>query len=199
MKKTFHFVVALGIAAVSLSSCSRSNYAFNNSAPAYLGSEQVHVPVAAAPAPSTAPTAASPAALQVAEAEPVRHTARHSAHRAHAHAAAKAEFKAPVVAGTEQAVKIDHKAAKAIKKELKRQLAAAPQSTTAEGKSQIVAAVLNFFLGFLGIHRFYLGYVGMGILELLTLGGFGILSLIDFIRILIGNLKPKNGEYAKKI
>ncbi len=75
----------------------------------------------------------------------------------------------------------------------------APQNAKAEGKSQLTAVLLSFFLGALGIDRFYLGYTGIGILKLLTLGVFGILALIDFIRILIGDLKPKNGEYAKKL
>ncbi|MDR1002110.1 MAG: TM2 domain-containing protein [Oscillospiraceae bacterium] len=63
-------------------------------------------------------------------------------------------------------------------------------------KSKTVAALLSFFLGGLGIDRFYLGYTGMGILKLLTFGGLGFITLIDFIRILVGNLKPKDGEYA---
>jgi TM2 domain-containing membrane protein YozV len=67
------------------------------------------------------------------------------------------------------------------------------------GKSQIVAIILCFFLGALGIHRFYLGYTGIGILELLTLGFFGILLFIDFIRLLTGGLKPKDGEYGDKL
>ena len=62
-----------------------------------------------------------------------------------------------------------------------------------------MAAVLCFFLGLLGVHRFCLGYTGIGILRLLTFGLFGIPTLIDFIRILIGDLKPKGGDYATKL
>jgi TM2 domain-containing membrane protein YozV len=62
-------------------------------------------------------------------------------------------------------------------------------------KSQLVAALLCFFIGVLGIHRFYLGYTWQGVVQLLTLGGLGIWTLIDFIRILLGDLQPKNGEY----
>lgn len=62
-------------------------------------------------------------------------------------------------------------------------------------KSWIIALVLCFFLGFLGIHRFYLGYQGLGLLMLFTGGLFGVLWLIDLIRIAIGGLKPKNGDY----
>ena len=63
------------------------------------------------------------------------------------------------------------------------------------GKSQLTATLLCFFLGGLGIHRFYLGYTWQGIVQLLTLGGLGIWALIDFIRILTGSLQPKDGEY----
>jgi len=60
------------------------------------------------------------------------------------------------------------------------------------GKSQIVALILCIFLGLLGIHRFYLGYTGLGILYLLTFGLFGIGWLIDLILLIIPNgLTPK--------
>jgi hypothetical protein len=62
-------------------------------------------------------------------------------------------------------------------------------------KSQLVAFLLALFLGYLGIHRFYLGYAGIGIIQLLTLGGLGIWALIDLILIVVGVLKPKNGDY----
>jgi TM2 domain-containing membrane protein YozV len=65
----------------------------------------------------------------------------------------------------------------------------------AAGKSQMVALILCFFLGCLGIHRFYLGYTWQGVVQLLTLGGCGVWALIDFIRIIIGDLQPKNEDY----
>lgn len=65
------------------------------------------------------------------------------------------------------------------------------------GKSQLVALILCFFIGVLGIHRFYLGYVGIGVIQLLTGGLCGLWTLIDFILILIGSLKPKDGEYGE--
>ena len=66
-----------------------------------------------------------------------------------------------------------------------------------EGKSQIIAAILAFAIGGLGIHRFYLGYTWQGVVQLLTLGGCGIWALIDLIRICTGDLQPKNGSYAR--
>lgn len=67
------------------------------------------------------------------------------------------------------------------------------------GKSQLVALLLCIFIGVLGIHRFYLGYTGIGILMLLTGGVCGILALIDLIRIITGDLKPRNGDYSEKL
>jgi TM2 domain-containing membrane protein YozV len=61
----------------------------------------------------------------------------------------------------------------------------APQknSVTTGGKQRIVAAVLAFFLGGLGGHKFYLGQVGLGILYFLFCWTFipTIIALIEFI------------------
>lgn len=60
-------------------------------------------------------------------------------------------------------------------------------------KKFVPAVLLCFFLGSLGIHRFYLGKVGTGILMLLTFGGLGIWTIIDFVRLIIGSMKDRNG------
>ena len=61
-------------------------------------------------------------------------------------------------------------------------------------KSKITAILLCFFLGGLGIHRFYLGYTLIGVLQLLTFGGFLIWAIVDFIRLIIGSLKDSEGN-----
>jgi len=64
-------------------------------------------------------------------------------------------------------------------------------------KDKMVAILLSFFLGGLGMDRFYLGYTGSGLLKLFTLGGLGFWTIIDFILIVTGRLNPKNGKYEK--
>ncbi len=61
----------------------------------------------------------------------------------------------------------------------------------ASPKSRLAAALLAFFLGALGVHRFYVGKIGTGILMIVTLGGLGIWVIIDLIVILIGSFKDK--------
>ena len=57
--------------------------------------------------------------------------------------------------------------------------------------------LLCFFFGILGFHRFYVGKVGTGILMIITFGGLGIWSLIDFIMIAIGSFKDSDGLLVK--
>ena len=60
--------------------------------------------------------------------------------------------------------------------------------------SRVVIALVCFFVGVLGVHRFMVGKIGTGVLQLLTLGGLGIWALIDFIVILTGGFKDKQGR-----
>ena len=71
-----------------------------------------------------------------------------------------------------------------------------PVSATSD-KGFVPTILLCFFLGMLGIHRFYVGKVGTGILQILTFGGFGIWVMVDFITIVTGNFKDKQGLPVK--
>jgi len=111
--------------------------------------------------------------------------------------------------------KSEHKAEKKqLRQELKnftKEIKKSPlsdESAKADGKSQLVALLLAIFLGGLGIHDFYLGHVGRGIIKIVLLA-FGLLVfplyalavwvLVDIILIAIGTEKPKGGEYSKTL
>jgi TM2 domain-containing membrane protein YozV len=55
--------------------------------------------------------------------------------------------------------------------------------------------VLPGYFGIAGIHRFYLGKIVTGIIMLVTFGGLGIWTLIDFIFAVSGQMKDKEGKY----
>lgn len=79
-------------------------------------------------------------------------------------------------------------------------VAAAAPAADAEAVSDLKilpAFLMCFFLGPLGIHRFYVGKIVTGILHLLTLGGLGIWSLIDLILIACGVFTDKQGRKLK--
>ena len=60
-------------------------------------------------------------------------------------------------------------------------------------KEWLVALLLSFFLGYFGVDRFYLGDIGLGILKLISLGGFGIWWVIDLIFIATGKTRDRDG------
>lgn len=60
-------------------------------------------------------------------------------------------------------------------------------------RSKIAAGLLGLFLGAYGVHRFYLGYPGIGLAMLLTCGGCGIWSFIDAILVFSGSVPDGDG------
>jgi TM2 domain-containing membrane protein YozV len=60
-------------------------------------------------------------------------------------------------------------------------------------KNFVATLLLCVLLGGLGVHRFYVGKIGTGILQLITMGGLGIWALIDLIMIAIGKFTDKDG------
>ena len=60
-------------------------------------------------------------------------------------------------------------------------------------QSKMTMALVCFFLGGLGIHRFMMGYSNWWI-QLITLGGCGLWALYDFIMLLMGSMKMADGR-----
>ena len=81
----------------------------------------------------------------------------------------------------------------------------APKPAEAEGqpsdrsdKDWLTTLLLFLFLGGIGVHRFYVGKTGTGILYIFTFGLFGIGVIIDFIKILTGKFTDKQGLPVKR-
>ena len=67
---------------------------------------------------------------------------------------------------------------------------------TVSPRSRLAALLFCIFLGWLGVHRFYVGKVGTGVAMIFTLGGLGIWVLIDFIMIVVGRFTDIDGKYV---
>lgn len=63
--------------------------------------------------------------------------------------------------------------------------------STIQFKSPTTALLLSIFLGCYGVDRFYIGDTGMGVGKLLTCGGFGIWTIIDWF-LISGSTKEQN-------
>lgn len=72
------------------------------------------------------------------------------------------------------------------------------ENQNVQKKDWLTTLLLCIFGGGLGIHRFYVGKTGTGILWLLTLGCFGIGTIIDLIQIVTGNFTDINGNTLDK-
>ncbi|WP_370598633.1 NINE protein [Plesiomonas shigelloides] len=71
----------------------------------------------------------------------------------------------------------------------------APQVINNISEKRILPAfLLCFFIGIFGAHRFYVGKTGTGIIQIITLGGFGIWTFIDCILIIVGAFTDKQGK-----
>jgi ribosomal protein L40E len=77
---------------------------------------------------------------------------------------------------------------------LKERLEKRKSLENASDKSRLVAILLCWFLGVFGVHRFYVGKIGTGILWVLTLGCLWIGVLVDLILIATGSFKDKEGK-----
>ena len=67
-----------------------------------------------------------------------------------------------------------------------------------EKKDRTVALILSVLLGYLGVDRFYLGDIGIGLLKLLTAGLCGLLWIIDWF-LIMGNADVYNRRKAHEI
>ena len=69
-----------------------------------------------------------------------------------------------------------------------------PGSYSGEEKDWLTTLLLCFFLGTFGVHRFYTKHIGIGIAQLLTLGGCGIWTLVDLIMIVTEKYTDADGN-----
>ncbi|MCC2546884.1 TM2 domain-containing protein [Hymenobacter sp. BT175] len=175
MTKIYTYCLLTLLSVASLSSCSRSNYAFQPGTSPYHASQAV-----TAAAPTAEATASVEAGVPVAvEAVPGQVAAKALATMAARDKAAKPR-QSEKVAKRKQERKVLIQHSKLLVQETGQLLKAkelAGDSAPA-GKSQLTALLLSIFLGPLGVGRFYLGYTGRGLLYLgLALGGFAIFLL----------------------
>lgn len=61
-------------------------------------------------------------------------------------------------------------------------------------KDRRTATLLCFFFGLFGAHRFYVGKTGTALLQLITLGGIGIWTIIDFFSLIRGHFTDEQGR-----
>lgn len=64
-------------------------------------------------------------------------------------------------------------------------------------KSKAVVLPLCIFLGVLGVHRYYVGKIGTGVLWTLTAGFFGIGWIVDIFTVALGGFYDVNGYVVR--
>jgi len=104
------------------------------------------------------------------------------------------ELLPPAAAVETPQVSFPQPAKKATAPRTKRTAAAADDETDCSQRSRLVSGFLGIFLGPLGIHRFYLGYWGVGLAMLATAGGCGLWSLIDAVFVMTGRVPDADGR-----
>jgi TM2 domain-containing membrane protein YozV len=69
-----------------------------------------------------------------------------------------------------------------------------PPPAVNPSKSFTTALLLSIFVGSLGVDRFYLGHIGLGLVKLFTLGGCGVWYIIDIILIATRQVNDAQGR-----
>lgn len=72
------------------------------------------------------------------------------------------------------------------------------QSKIRSSRKWIVTLILCLFFGVFGAHRFYVGKIGTGILQLFTVGGYFIWTCLDLANILNGEFTDSEGKVIRK-
>lgn len=194
MKTKFLLPILALSAALLGTSCSKKEYAFfSPGRPGAPAVAKASAPVAQAPAEAQALATPAPAveATTIASFETAAPAAKPAMTQAQAQEALASVKQMNVI----QKVKLAREVRQALKEASTQQVQETTATKAGTGKSQLIALLLFIFLWPLAVHRFYLGYIGIGILQILTFGFCGIWYLIDFIRILTGDLEPKGQPY----
>lgn len=73
-----------------------------------------------------------------------------------------------------------------------------PMNPPKEKNIALILSVVSMFTGIHGLARFYTGHIGLGIVQLITIGGCGIWTIIDIVQIASGNFKDSDGRPLKE-
>lgn len=65
-------------------------------------------------------------------------------------------------------------------------------------KDPIISLVLSIVVGYLGVDRFYVGDIGLGVIKLITCGGLYVWWLVDIFTIM-GKTRMRNYEQLTQV